>query len=73
MYSLAGACANLERLCASTVPVTCVFVMLMQDMKSPLHYAARSGHKQTVEMLIRFGANVNALDVVSWYVCDKMS
>ena len=42
--------------------VTCI---LLQGGKTALHYAAWSGQVQAIETLIRFGADVNALDKVS--------
>ena len=32
---------------------------------TPLHYGAKNGHAAVVEGLIRAGANVNTVDIVS--------
>ena len=42
--------------------VTCI---LLQFGKTALHHAARWGYVQAIEVLIRLGADVNALDKVS--------
>ena len=42
--------------------VTCI---LLQFGKTALHYAVGWGQVQAIETLIRFGADVNALDEVS--------
>jgi len=39
--------------------------ILFQDGSTALHYATLSGKTSVVEELIRLGADVNALDVVS--------
>ena len=46
--------------------------ILFQDGSTALHYATLSGKVSVVEELIRLGAEVNALDVVSKYVCDEV-
>ena len=40
----------------------------MQDKYTPLHIAAREGHKEVMKVLLDRGANPNALDVVSLYL-----
>ena len=42
--------------------VTCI---LLQGRRTALHHAAERGQVQAIETLIRLGADVNALDVVS--------
>ncbi len=51
--------------------VVCSFNICFADMETtkkwtPLHFAARNGDNDTVELLIKNGANVNAQ---SEYVC----
>ena len=45
----------------------CTYVSL-QENETPLHHAARKGHIQIVMLLIHFGADVNAVDVVCMYM-----
>ena len=40
----------------------------MQLKNTPLHIAAREGHKEVMKVLFDHGANPNALDVVSLYL-----
>jgi len=50
--------------------VTCI---LLQDGSTALHKAAWRGNTEVLEMLIKLGADVNACDDVSRYLCDEMS
>ena len=52
------------------ISCTCI---LLQWRRTALHDAAMMGQVQAIETLIRLGADVNALDQVSWYVCDEMN
>ncbi len=36
----------------------------LQDAWTPLHWAAKKGHKEVVELLLRMGAKPNAKDEV---------
>ena len=38
----------------------------IQDQCNPLYIASQNGHSSTVEVLIKAGANVNAVQVVSF-------
>ena len=50
--------------------VSCI---LLQDGSTALHVAASLGRAKQVQILFRSGADINALDKVSYYVCDEMS
>ena len=39
--------------------------MLLQNHETPLHYAAREGHTDVVQLLIDKGADINAKNKVS--------
>ena len=39
--------------------------MFLQDHDTPLHYAAREGHTDVVQLLINKGADINAKNIVS--------
>ena len=39
----------------------------MQGKNTPLHIAAREGHKEVMKVLLDHGANLNALSEVSLY------
>ena len=41
----------------------------IQNKRTPLHVAALNSHNLTIETLIKFGAEVNAVEVVSYFVC----
>jgi len=47
--------------------------MLLQWKRTALHWTVIWGYVQLQETLIKSGADVNALDGVSWHVCDEMS
>ena len=42
--------------------------VMMQSQASPLHYAAKTVDVSVVEYLIKCGADVNAVVIVSWFV-----
>ena len=42
--------------------------IIIQYQWTPLHLAAQDGHYSTVERLIKCGANVNAVQAVSYYM-----
>ena len=46
---------------------TLTFFLYFQWEMTVLHYGAESGHDLVVEGLIRGGADVNAVNKVSWY------
>ena len=52
--------------CMCTCNLQTVF---LQDQWTSLHLAALNGHTSLVEILIKCGAKVNAVEVVSYYVC----
>lgn len=41
---------------------------VMQNHWTPLHYAAINGHSSTVGSLSKYGADINAVRIVSWNV-----
>ena len=43
-----------------------LYVGCVQDGRTPLHWAARKGHSSTVEVLVVAGADVAAVDSVSY-------
>ena len=45
-----------------------LFCITIQDQCTPLHIASQNGHSSTVEVLIKAGADVNAIDVVSCFM-----
>ena len=45
-----------------------LFCITIQDQWTPLHNASQEGHSSTVEILIKAGADVNAVGVVSRFV-----
>ena len=45
-----------------------VHLLLLQDNKTPLHYAAERGDSSIVQVLIDKGAGVDCVDKVSDYI-----
>ena len=45
-----------------------LFWITIQDQGTPLHIASKIGHSSIVEVLIKAGADVNAVAVVSCFV-----
>ena len=45
-----------------------IAVHYYQDQWTPLHIAAQEGNDSLVESLIKCGANVNAVEIVSYFV-----
>ena len=42
----------------------CFFNLFLKDGSTPLHYACRNGHKETVVALIDRGADIHMIDDV---------
>ena len=42
----------------------CVFVLLLQDGWTALHFAARNNHPEIIKILITNGANITVVDKV---------
>lgn len=42
------------------------FLLNLQSHQTPLHLAAEEGHPPVVKVLLERGANVMAVDAVSW-------
>ena len=45
-----------------------VHLLYLQDKKTPLHYAAKSGIKSSVQALLDKGASVDCVDKVNYYI-----
>ena len=41
----------------------------IQNNRTPLHFASQEGHCSIVEYLITSGADINAVDIVSFILC----
>ena len=47
--------------------LSCKYYYMLQDKKTPLHWASQRGHSEVITVLIAHGGNVEAQDEVNEY------